>query len=143
MKTDTMARDYLRRAKSRLIDSKSALKRGDYPEVIRYSQEATELSLKAVLRILGIEYPKVHDVSDILMLHKEKYPQWFQEEMAKLAEISMELTLKRAPAMYGLELSGKPASQLFDRSDSEEALKSALYVYEKAEKLISEFQKPD
>jgi len=35
MRTNIMAIDYLRRAKSRLIDAKSALKRGDYPETSR------------------------------------------------------------------------------------------------------------
>jgi HEPN domain-containing protein len=30
--------DYLRGARSRLVDAESALRRGDYPEVVRYSQ---------------------------------------------------------------------------------------------------------
>ena len=72
MRMDRLALDYLRRARSRLIDARSALERGDYPESVRYSQEAVELSLKAVLRILGIEYPKVHDVGDVLMLYRGK-----------------------------------------------------------------------
>ena len=39
MRTDIMAKDYLKRARSRLIDAESALNRGDYPETVRYSQE--------------------------------------------------------------------------------------------------------
>lgn len=139
IRTDIMAKDYLRRAKSRTIDANSALERGDYPEVVRYSQEAVELSLKAVLRIFGIEYPKVHDVSDVLKIYRDKYPEWFRDELDKISYISMDLSLKRAPAMYGLELSGKPPSELFDRKDAEEALGSALYIYDLAEKLIKEF----
>lgn len=62
MRTDVMAKDYLKRAKSRLIDAKSAFKRGDHPEVVRYSQECVELTLKACLRTVAIEYPKVHEL---------------------------------------------------------------------------------
>lgn len=52
-----------------MIDAESALKRGDYPETMRYSQEAVEMSLKAVLRVMAIEYPKVHDVGDIVYVN--------------------------------------------------------------------------
>jgi len=67
------ARDYLARAKERIMDASSALSRKSYPEVIRYSQEATELSLKASLRFVGVEYPKVHDVGDVLTERREKW----------------------------------------------------------------------
>jgi len=139
MNMDKLAVDYLERARSRLTDAESAFKRGDYPETVRYSQEAVELSLKAVLRIFGIEYPKVHDVGDILYVNMDKYPEWFRNEIDNIREISRELALKRAPAMYGLEVSGKSPSELFDKDDSLEALKSGKYVYELSRKLIDEY----
>jgi len=139
VKVDKLAVDYLERARSRLTDAESAFKRGDYPETVRYSQEAVELSLKAVLRIFGIEYPKVHDVGDILYVNMDKYPEWFRNEIDNIREISRELALKRAPAMYGLEVSGKSPSELFDKDDSLEALKSGKYVYELSRKLIDEY----
>jgi len=139
MRFDKLALDYLNRARSRLIDAEAALERGDYPETVRYSQEAVELSLKAVLRIFGIEYPKVHDVGDILYINIDKYPEWFKSELDRIREISRELALKRAPAMYGIEISGKTPSELFDKDDALDSLKSSKYVYELSRRLIKEY----
>lgn len=58
MRLSSLARDYLERAQNRVIDATSALSRGAYPEVVRYSQECVELSLKAALRSVGVEYPR-------------------------------------------------------------------------------------
>jgi HEPN domain-containing protein len=41
---------------------RDALVEGNYPYTVRLSQECVELSLKAVLKAVGIEYPKIHDV---------------------------------------------------------------------------------
>lgn len=41
--------------------------------------------------------------------------------------------------MYGIEVAGKPPSELFDRKDGEIALRDARYVHEIAEKFIREF----
>ena len=50
---EALARDYLKRAKARLVTAEEAFKRGYYPETVRYSQECVELSLKARLRMVG------------------------------------------------------------------------------------------
>lgn len=134
---DILARDYLRRAKARLIAAGDAFKRRDYPEVVRYSQECVELSLKACLRIVGIEYPKVHDVGDILRAEAARFPKWFRENVEGLADISRDLAEKRAPSMYGIEAAGKPPGELFGREDAEQALRDAERVYGLAERLIS------
>jgi HEPN domain-containing protein/predicted nucleotidyltransferase len=102
-----LAADYLRRARARLIDGDSPLKRGDHPEVVRYSQEAVELSLKACLRMVGVEYPKVHDVGDELKLNSPRFPTWFSRRIEEFAKISTELAMKRAASMYGIEAAGK------------------------------------
>lgn len=65
-----IAKSYLRRAEAKLKDVKDALSEENYPYALRLSQECVELSLKASLRALGIEYPKVNDVSDILIEDK-------------------------------------------------------------------------
>ncbi len=134
-----MAKDYLRRARSRLIDAGSALNRGDYPETVRYSQECVELSLKACLRAVGVEYPKVHDVGDILKACSDRFPEWMRQHMDEISRISRDLAEKRSPSMYGIEAAGKPPSELFDREDGEIALKQARYVHEIAQKFVLEF----
>ncbi|MDW8073912.1 MAG: HEPN domain-containing protein [Nitrososphaerota archaeon] len=140
---DRLAADYLRRARSRLTDAESALKRGDYPEVVRYSQEAVEMSLKACLRLVGVEYPKEHHVGDVLKLQAERFPEWFRALVTDFDRISAELALKRAPSMYGIEASGKSPSDLFDKAEAETSLNSAKLVYENSLKLFREKTKAD
>jgi HEPN domain-containing protein len=41
--------------------------------VMRQSQEAVELSLKAALRVAGIEPPKWRDVGPILMQNRDRF----------------------------------------------------------------------
>jgi HEPN domain-containing protein len=133
--------DYLRGARSRLVDAESALRRGDYPEVVRYSQEAVELSLKACLRMAGIEYPKVHDVGDELRFNALKFPAWFSKRIEEFARISAELAIKRAASMYGIEAAGKGPSDLFDKEEAELSIREAKLVYENADRLYNEYKK--
>lgn len=142
LKMDVLAKDYLERARNRILDASSALTRGAYPEVVRYSQECVELSLKAVLRVVGVEYPRVHDVGDVLDLHKERFPKWFRKYIERLRHISTNLAQKRGPSLYGLERLGKPPSEIFDEKDARDALNSAKYVHECCLKFFKEFYNP-
>jgi len=62
-----MAKDYLFRAERCLKEAFLAIKDEDAAGAIRRSQEALELAVKALLRLMGIEYPKIHDVGDVLI----------------------------------------------------------------------------
>jgi len=139
MKMDVLARDYLERARNRVIDATSALARGAYPEVVRYSQECVELCLKAVLRVVGVEYPKVHDVGDILELHSDRFPEWFRKHISELRRISADLAQKRGPSLYGIERLGKPPSEIFGEEDARRALNEAKFVYEICGRFLKEF----
>lgn len=134
-----MAADYLRRAKSRLTDAKAALEREDYPDVVRYCQECVEFSLKASLRMVGVEYPKVHDVSDILEYSKEKFPEWMREEIPTLCEASQSLAMQRGPSVYGIEKEGKPPSALFGPKEAGDALQKAENSFRTCNRLYKEF----
>jgi HEPN domain-containing protein len=139
---NSFAKDYILRAKERLTNASSALRRKSYPEVIRYSQEATELSLKASLRIIGIEYPKVHDVSDVLISSKDRFPHWFEKEIPNLAKFSRSLAEKRSAAMYGVEVSGKPPGEIFnDPLEAHQVLNEARKLHRLCSKLISKEKK--
>jgi len=120
-----MAENYLRDAQSILIEAKAAQRRRLSHRAVRLSQESFELSLKGILRSIGIEYPKEHEVSDALKENPAKFPQWFQSRAAYLEEGSVWLSEKRGPSMYGDEIAGKPASQLFTLADSKKALEYA------------------
>ena len=135
MRNIELAVDYLYRAKRCLKEARMALEDGDAPGVVRRSQEALELAVKAVLRALTIEYPRVHDVSDVLQECRSRFPAWFRDAIDELATISSELALARGPSMYGDEERGIPASELFSRVYAEEALRKAEKVLELCSKL--------
>ncbi|MEM2474860.1 MAG: HEPN domain-containing protein, partial [Thermofilaceae archaeon] len=108
-----MALDYARRARICLREAELALREG-YPSfVIRRSQEALELAVKALLRALGVEYPKRHDVSDILLERRESLPEPIRSEVEELAKLLAELAALRGPAFYGFEEEGIPAEKAF------------------------------
>ena len=139
MRTDIMAADHLKRAKSRLTDAKAAFKRKDYPDVVHYCQECVELSLKASLRMVGVEYPKVHDVSDVLEYSKEKFPEWMREEIPRLCEASQSLAMERGPSVYGIEKQGKPPSALFGPVEAGDALQKAENSFRTCSRFHKEF----
>jgi hypothetical protein len=135
------AKALLDEAQVRLEAAKIFLERGRYSYVVRQSQECVELSLKSILRVAGIEYPKQHEVSDILLEKKDLYPQWLVEELRNVSRISKELMMKRMPSMYGEETIGKPPRSLFNREDAESSVKSAEHVHNLATRLMSEWRR--
>jgi len=133
-----MAENYLRDAKSILAEAKAARMRRLHHRAIRLSQESFELTLKAVLRSIGIEYPKEHEVSDALRENMAKLPRWFQSHVAYLEEASAWLAEKRGPSMYGDEIAGIPASRLFTSNDSRKAVEYSSQAQRFGKKLLRE-----
>jgi len=138
MNTKLMALDYLKRSRSCFRESRAAFDEEDYPMTVRRAQECVELSLKAVLRGIAIEYPREHDISKALEMVKGKVPDWFSSKIPEFTEVSRDLSKKRGPALYGYEAELKPASAIFNRKDAEEALASAEEVFNACDKLINE-----
>ena len=133
-----MAENYLRDAKSILAEAKAARMGRLHHRAIRLSQESFELTLKAVLRSIGIEYPKEHEVSDALRENMAKLPRWFQSHVAYLEEASAWLAEKRGPSMYGDEIAGIPASRLFTSNDSRKAVEYSSQAQRFGKKLLRE-----
>lgn len=139
MRSIDMALDYLNRAQRTLGEARAAFRAGDYPLTIRRAQEAVELSLKAALRFLAVEYPREHDVRDVLLelANLRELPEWFASEVEFMATVSSALARMRGPAFYGDEQTLKPSSSLFTRTDATEALKGAERVHRNCRRLIS------
>jgi len=133
-----MARAYMRQASERLRHAKEALEERNHPYVVRQCQEAVELLLKAVLRLVGIEPPKWHDVGPTLRKEANRFPQWFRNLVPRLARISRKLRREREPSMYGDEESGAPPDELYDEEDAREALANATEVFQAVSKLFTE-----
>lgn len=133
-----MALDFLERASRTLEEAGNAFKSKDYPLAIRRSQEAVELSLKAVLRFLAIEYPREHDLRDVLLeaASSRELPKWFKAEVEFMANLSSDLARKRGPAFYGDEAALRPPSSLFTKEDASSALRGAERVHKNSKRLI-------
>ena len=138
-----IARSYLRQAEARLEDAKDALSEGNYPYAVRLSQECVELSLKAALRAVGIDYPKVHevhDVSDVLADVSERFPEWFRAEMDFLCESSKILAKKREISLYEGEEAFLAPEDVISREDADDAVERAIRVYSLCRKFIDEIE---
>jgi HEPN domain-containing protein len=135
-----MAESYLRQAEERLKHAKEALG-SNHPYVIRQSQEAVELSLKAALRTVGIEPPKFHDVGPILRENRGHFPEWFKEEIDKMATISRVLRREREPSMYGDEELSLSPDELYTLEDAKTAIDGCEFVFKNCKKLLEDARK--
>ncbi len=124
----------LTQASRRLETAKREAKTGSPAYSFRSAQECAELSLKAALRFVGVEYPKHHDVSNVLVQMAKRFPRWFDTE--KFAEISRRLAEKREPAMYGDESAGIGPDQLFTKKEAVSATAFAKEINNACAKLV-------
>jgi len=131
-----VAKSYLRQAKARLADTEEAVQEENHPYAVRLSQECVEFSLKAVLKAVGIEYPKIHEVSDIFPDIRDRFPDWFKLEINFLRESSKLLFKKREPSMYGDEEATLSPNEVMSKDDAEDATNRAEKAYSLCEKLI-------
>lgn len=141
MRMIKLAKSYIYQASSRVKDAREALDEKNYPYAVRLSQEAVELSLKAVLRLVGIEYPKIHDLSEILTNVQDRFPQWFSKEIPFMAEASGNLAKKREISFYGGEIEGFTPEELIRKEDAEGAVQKAEKTLEICKKLLLEYEK--
>ena len=74
MKNQALAADYIRRATIRLRAIDVLFEGESWADVVRESQEVVELALKALLRACGVEAPRIHDVSDVLLAERARLP---------------------------------------------------------------------
>jgi len=74
MTSKDLAQSYLIKAEKRLKILEILLHEEDYSDVVREAQGIVELSLKAMLRLVGIEPPKIHDVGELLLEHERFFP---------------------------------------------------------------------
>ena len=141
MNSKELAIDYLNEAKLRLKTVKSEVNKKAFAFSVRLSQEAVELSLKAALRFLGIDFPKWHDVGNIFLKENDRFPDFFQNNILKIASISKSLSNKRELAMYGDDKNDKSPSSLFNEKNAKDALRDAEYCLEKVENLCKQLLK--
>ena len=136
-----LAEEYLRRAERYLKEARNAYAEGDFPTTIRRSQESVELSVKAALRLLGIEYPRKHDVSDVLdqIVGLEALPGYFREAVPFVQEVVRRLAMVRGIAMYGDEETLTQPSRIFKGEDALRSVERAERVLDVCRRLFNDW----
>lgn len=123
------------KAEKRLKILEILLKEEDYSDVVREAQEIVELALKGMLRFVGIEPPKFHDVGGILLEYQDKYATDIIEHLEKAACISKRLRKERELSFYG-DIDFIPSEEYTD-ADAAEAIRDANFVVRLALKAMS------
>ena len=126
MENKELARDYIDRADVRVLALDLFFEKQSWANVVRESQEVVELLLKAVLRMSGIEVPRVHDVSPVLQDNRSRLPESIRQNLRELVKISKDLRRDRELAFYGSE--DLTPSTFYSKEDAEKARASAQFV---------------
>ena len=134
MTSDRLAKAYVEKAAVRIKALKFLHQEGGYSDVVREAQECVEILLKAVLRCLGIEVPKIHDVSRLLKQRIDLLPKLLKDNLDEVSRISRELRKDRELAFYGTE-DWIPTEE-YGSDDSQEAIRKAERVFEIVSQII-------
>lgn len=126
MRADALAEAYLRKAEVRLRALDFYKQNAAYSDVVREAQELVELLLKAVLRGIGVEAPKVHDVGRTLEKHCDLLPSVLRDNLGEIRRISKRLRKERELAFYGAE--DFIPTEEYDLNDAELAIRDAGFV---------------
>lgn len=126
MRNRELAADYVSRATVRIRAIDVLFDGESWADVVRESQEAVELALKGLLRDIGIEPPRVHDVSEVLLSARNRIDPSAHEDLARMASISRDLRRDRELAFYGAE--DLTPSGFYSKDDATRARDDAAYV---------------
>lgn len=134
MTSVNLAQSYLRKAGDRIEVLDLLLRKGAYSDVVREAQEIVELCLKAMLRFVGIEPPKHHDVGPLLLEHADKFASISGEDLKRIASVSRALRKERELAFYG-DIDFIPTEE-YTIDDANAAREGARFALEQAQRLI-------
>lgn len=134
MTSITLAQSYLVKATKRLKILPVLLKEQAYSDVVREAQEIVELALKGMLRAIGVEPPKQHDVGYLLLEFQERFPKEVQVEVERMAKISKWLRKEREFAFYG-DVDFIPTEE-YTEDEAQRAIEDAELVVKMASKVI-------
>lgn len=132
-----LAVGYLKQAEARLADARDAAAEDNNAYALRLSQECVELCVKAALRSVAIEYPKQHEVSELLIEFKQRFPAWFADETGFIREASTSLFKKRELAFYGGEDTALPPDKVISAADGKKAVEWGERVFGDCRRLLA------
>jgi HEPN domain-containing protein len=132
--SDSLARSYLLKAQKRLKALAVLRDEDAHSDVVREAQELVELALKGVLRAIGVEPPKFHDVGGLLLEHRDKLSPEARVDAPRAAEISKRLRRERELAFYG-DIDFIPTEE-YSADDGRRAYDEAAWVLDLAARVI-------
>ena len=134
MTNGSLAESYLLKATKRLKIVPVLLDEEAYSDVVREAQEIVELALKGMLRQVGVEPPRWHDVGSILREHRDRLPDAAAAEADDLAAISADLRKDRELSFHG-DIDFIPTEH-YSEEDARRALANARRVVDVAATVI-------
>jgi HEPN domain-containing protein len=130
----SLALSYLEKAQKRQRIQDVLLEEQAYSDVVREAQEIVELALKAMLRLIGVDPPKQHDVGGLLLDHHSRFNEEVQPELKVLAVTSKWLRKELEFAFYG-DVDYIPTEE-YSLEDAEKANSEARHVVKVALRCI-------
>jgi hypothetical protein len=101
MTNASLAESYLKKAMARLSILPILQRKKAYSDVVREAQEIVELALKGMLRQVGVEPPKWHDVGSLLVKNQDRFQAAAAQRVARIAAASKWLRGERELSFYG------------------------------------------
>lgn len=101
MTNTTLGQSYLVKARARLRILPVLAEQAAWSDVIREAQEIVELALKGMLRQIGVEPPKWHDVGGMIEQYRDRLPPSVASRASELARLSARLRKEREFSFYG------------------------------------------
>ena len=92
------------------------------------------MALKGMLRHVGVEPPKLHDVGQLLEEYRSRFPEPVASHIGRLSEISGWLRKEREFSFYG-DIDFIPTEE-YTRADALRAIEDARFVVSAAESVI-------
>ncbi len=133
-----LGKSYVERARGRLPFLTHMREAGLHADVVRESQEVVELALKGLLRMIGLDPPKEHDVSKFMARERRRLPKAILDNLAEIRRMSKRLRRERELAFYGDE--DFVPSDEYDADDSSEAIQFAEAIVGWVEAARAEFE---
>ena len=129
-----LSRAYLSKVRLRLELLRLLAERRGWSDLVREAQELVELATKAMLRQVGIDPPRLHDVGPVLLAELQRFPAAQGKRISQLAEESQWLRSQRELAFYG-DVEWIPTER-YGEPEGERALAAAVLALQLTEELI-------